>query len=124
MEAKVVSVKEKKLSFKPNLINYQKTYRGFDWKSIEKELSFFEGGKFNAAYNAIERHADGDLKNKVAMYWISDDGSIGTKFTFLELNKLSNKFANYLTGLGVGRGDRVFLFLPRVPELYYGFLGA
>src|SRR5690242_8861050 len=124
MDEKRVSVQQKKLSSKPNLANYEKDYKNFDWKDIEKELSFFDDGKFNSAYNAIERHSLTDVKNRVAIYWISDDGATGTKFTFDELNKLSNKFANLLTTLGVSRGDRVFFFLPRIPEIYYGFLGT
>ncbi len=123
MEITTIKVEEKKLGFEPNLKNYQRIYQGFDWKEVEKELDFFEGGKFNAAYNAIERHAQSELKNKVALYWISDDGTEGKKFTFNEINRLANKFANLLLNLGVDRGDRVFIFLPRVPELYFGFLG-
>jgi len=46
------------------------------------------------------------------------------KYTFLELSLLSNQFANFLKSLGVKRGERVFFFLPRLPELYYGFLGT
>lgn len=77
----------------------------------------------NAAYEAVDRNAASARKNKVALYWEGEKGE-KAKFTFLELALLSNKFANYLKTLSVGKGDRVFFFLPRVPALFYGFLGV
>jgi acetyl-CoA synthetase len=111
------------LKKKPNLLAYQKTYQSFSWKEAEKELFWFEGKLLNAAQNAIDRHALTFRKNKVALYW---EGEAGQKerFTFADLSKLSSQFANVLKNLGVERGERVFFFLPRVPALYWGFLGA
>jgi len=57
----------------------------------------------------------------VALYW-EGDGEAKT-FTFKDLSTLSNKFANVLKKYGVGKGDKVCIFLPRVPELYISFLG-
>ena len=82
---------------------------------------FFKDGKLNAAYNAVDRHVKTWRKNKVALYWESDNDS--KKFTFSELSMLSNKFANVLKDLGVKKGDRVFILLPRIPPLYISFLG-
>ena len=79
--------------------------------------------KLNAAYYAVERHVETELKNKIALYWQGDEGE-KLKFTFKELNDLSNQFANLLHSLKVKQGDRVFFFLSRVPELYYGYLGT
>jgi acetyl-CoA synthetase len=79
--------------------------------------------KLNAAYEAVDRNALSARKNKVALYWEGENG-VKTKYTFLELSLLSNKFGNFLKKLGVERGDRVFFFLPRIPELFYGFLGT
>lgn len=113
----------KKLQEKPNLLDYEKTYNTFKWSEARKEIDYFKDGKLNIAYNAVDRNASGWRKNKVALYW---EGATGEKkkFTFEELRETSNKFANVLKELGVEKGDRVFFFLPRVPELYYGFLGA
>lgn len=77
----------------------------------------------NAAYEAIDKNVLSWRKNKVALYWEETAGE-RKKYTFLELSILSNKFANILKKLGVKKGDRVFFFLPRVPELYFGFLGT
>lgn len=107
----------------PNLPDYERAYQTFNWSDAESEVEWFAGKKLNAAYNAVDRHAEGPRKNKVALYW-EGEGGRKQKFTFDELSELSNKFANLLKELGVERGDRVFFFLPRVPELYFGFLGA
>ncbi|MEM3690591.1 MAG: acetate--CoA ligase, partial [Candidatus Micrarchaeia archaeon] len=71
---------------------------------------------------AIDKHVKTWRKNKIALYWEGDDGST-KKFTFLELSNLSNKFANVLKNHGIKRGDRVFIFLSRIPENYISFLG-
>lgn len=118
-------IKKTKDYFKtpPNLLDYQKTYRAFSWQDAEKEIEWFPQKKINAAYNVVDRNATNWRKNKVALYWESADGQ-EFKYTFLELSLLSNRFANVLKSLGVDRGDRVFFFLPRIPEFYFGFLGT
>ena len=78
----------------------------------------------NAAVEAVDKNAQSDRKNKVALYWEGEDGT-KSKYTFLELSVLSNKFGNVLKShYNVEREDRVFFFLPRIPELFYGFLGT
>src|SRR4030043_866619 len=123
MKPKIISVKQKKLKVQPNLIDYQKIYNHFDWQEAEKELEWFPQKKLNAAYNAVDRHLKGPRKNKVALYWQGENGQ-KQKYTFRELSQLSNQFGNVLKKLGVKKGERVFFFLPRVPELYFGFLGT
>ena len=123
MKVDVIKVRDKKLAKTPNLESYEKGYKNFSWDEVKKDLEFFKGGKFNAVHNAISRHARDELKNKVALYWIGEDWT-ERKFTFAEMERLSGQFASYLKDLGVDRGDRVFFFLPRVPEMYYGFLGT
>src|SRR5262245_20356146 len=105
----------------PNLENYEKACAGFDWKSVEPEFDGFRTGKFDMAHEAIDRHCLGPNKNKLALLYT--DGTRVEKHTFEDLKRLSNKFANVLTRLGVKRGDRVFVFLPRTPECYIGILG-
>ncbi len=119
----VESVLKSKSSFriKPSLTDYESAYKTFSWDNAKKELDWFENGKINAAYNAIDRHLTTFRKNKIALYW---EGVLGQtqKYTFEEIAVLSNKFGNYLKKLGVERGDRVFIFLPRIPYLYIVFL--
>ncbi|MBI5620263.1 AMP-binding protein [Candidatus Gottesmanbacteria bacterium] len=106
-----------------NLGDYDEVYKSFDWKLARKELDWFDGTKINAAYNAVDRHTQTWRKNKVALYWEDEDGST-KQYTFEQLALLSNKMGNILKDFGVDRGARVFIFLPRVPELYISFLGV
>lgn len=106
----------------PNLPDYEKIYQEFSWEEAKKELSYFSDGTFNAAYNAIDRHSDSDKKDKIALIYESDTGEKET-YTFLELKALTSKFANVLTSHGVKYGDRVFIFLPPIPQRYIAFLG-
>ncbi|MCX6821631.1 MAG: acetate--CoA ligase [Candidatus Aenigmarchaeota archaeon] len=120
MKEEIVQKSMEKLRLKPNL-DYDKVVKSFKWDDIKSEIEFFEKGKLNAAYNAVDRHVKTWRKNKVALYWESDNDS--KKFTFSELSILSNKFANVLKNLGVKKEDRVFILLPRIPSLYISFLG-
>lgn len=106
-----------------NLQNYDDTYEKFDWKEVENQFSWAETGLVNMAYEAIDRHADSYRKNKVALYY--RDAERNEKYTFKEMKELSNKAGNVLKAFGdVEKGDRVFIFMPRSPELYFTVLGA
>jgi acetyl-CoA synthetase len=107
----------KKFPVKANVESYEQLYSSFTWEDAKKELSYFAGGKLNAGYNAIDRHLHDGRRNKVALYAVGAHNKI-EKYTFQDIYELSNKVGNALRSLGVERGDRVFVFLPRVPELY------
>ncbi|MDY6842642.1 MAG: acetate--CoA ligase [Thermodesulfobacteriota bacterium] len=104
-----------------NLKDYEETYRTFRWETVEKEFSWYSSGKVNMAYEAVDRHVQSWRRNKVALYYIDDFGE--EKYTYQELMVLSNKFASVLKKLGIKKGDRVFVFMPRSPQLYITFLG-
>ena len=59
---------------------------------------------------------------KTAFFWEGEGKE--EKLAFGEVEQLASQFAHLLIQEGVNRGDRVFFFLPRIPELYFGFLGA
>ncbi|WP_078379380.1 acetate--CoA ligase [Sutcliffiella halmapala] len=106
-----------------NLEDYQQTYPTFDWTEVEKNFSFAETGRVNVAYEAIDRHALTHRKNKVALYY--RDTEREEKYTFKEMKEMSNKAGNVLRQIcDVEKGDRVFIFMPRSPELYFAALGA
>ena len=106
---------------KPNL-DYEALTAGFRWEDMYEELDWLPGGWLNMAYEAIDRHANGGRREKVALVWEGRGGERET-YTFGQLKVLTNKFANVLKSLGIGRGDRVLTLLDRVPELYVAFLG-
>ncbi len=111
----------KKLTVKPNLQNYPENYKNFSWKKYHTELSWIKQGKINAAHNAVTRHALSAEADKIALYW--QDENKAKKFSFAGLEKQSNRFANLLKKQGIKKNDRVFIFLPRIPQLYIAFLG-
>ncbi|MBM4401626.1 MAG: acetate--CoA ligase [Candidatus Cloacimonetes bacterium] len=122
MKPKIIRKTKDLLKVPPNLADYEKTYKSFSWNGAEAELDWFPGKRLNAAYNAVDRNAQNERKNKVALYWEGEDGT-EIKYTFAELSALSSRFANVLKKLDISRGNRVFIFLPRVPELFISFLG-
>lgn len=76
---------------------------------------WFVGGATNITLNALDRHADGPNRNKVAMIWIAEDGG-ERKVTYYELRRLVAKFASGLRSLGVETGERVVIYMPLTLE--------
>ena len=107
----------------PNLTDEVTLGAFFDWTTIEKDLGIHGTEEVNLAHLAIDRHASSHLKDKVALFWEGKNGESET-YTFDELRTLTNKFANVLADLGVRKGDRVFTFAERLPELYVAVFGA
>ena len=95
----------------------------FSWQAVENALSGLPGGALNIAHEAVDRHADGPRAEHVALRWPGADGD-GKSLTYAELKRQTNRFANVLRGLGLVRGDRLFVLCGRTPELYIGVLGA
>jgi acetyl-CoA synthetase len=105
-----------------NLKNYDEAYANFNWADVEKQFSWYETGKVNIAYEAIDRHLQTERRDKIALLY--SDATRDERYTFAQLSELSNKFGNVLRSLGIVKGDRVFVFMPRSPELYVSVLGA
>lgn len=98
---------------------WQKT---FEW--TEKPFfKWFLGGKFNIAYNCLDRHMQTSTRSKVAFHWEGDDGSNRT-LTYEDLYVLTNRMAKGLQNLGVKKGDRVAIYLPAVPEQVVALLAV
>ena len=105
-----------------NLQDYEKTYQDFDWDEVKKAFSWNETGKINMAYECIDRHVDNGKGDKIALNY--RDEKRKEQYSFNELKVLSNKAANVLVDkANVQKGDRVFIFMPRTPELYFASLG-
>lgn len=105
-----------------NLQSYEQARDHFSWEQIEQQLSWSTTGKINMAYEAIDRHVENGKGDKVAL--IYSDQQREESFTFQQLSSASNSFANGLRQLGIKKGDRVFIFMPRTPELYISALGS
>jgi acetyl-CoA synthetase len=105
----------------PNLKSYEAARAEFDWAEVERSFSWHQTGKVNMAYEAIDRHAESTKSGKIALYY--SDSQREEAITFSQMKERSNKFGNVLRKLGIGKGERVFIFMPRTPELYYSLLG-
>jgi acetyl-CoA synthetase len=77
---------------------------------------WFVGGELNACYNCVDRHVQSGKKNKVAIYWEGEPGD-SRVLSYATLYREVNRCASVLKNLGVGKGDRVALYLPMIPEL-------
>ncbi len=106
---------------KHHLADYDATYKGFKWEDVHQEFDWSRTGKVNLAHEAIDRHLTRGRRNKLAL--IYTDRERTSRFTFEDMSLQSNRFANVLRKLGVVKGDRVFVFLGRRPELYVAILG-
>ncbi len=84
---------------------------------------WFVGGTLNVSYNCLDRHLDGARRSKVALQWEGEPGDTRT-FTYEELYREVCTFSNALKGLGVGRGDRVTIYLPMIPEAAVAMLAC
>ncbi len=110
------------------------------WDGIAKELHWFSpwhtilewnypwakwflGGTCNISYNCLDRHVQSPRKNKVAVIWVGENGEERI-FTYAELYRQVNKCANALKSLGLQKGDRVTIYLPKIPEQIVAMLAC
>jgi acetyl-CoA synthetase len=107
----------------PNLASYAEACAGFSWQAARAELSGLPGGGLNIAYEAVDRHLVQGRGDRPALRWLGKDGR-SQQFTYADLARHTNRFANVLKDLGVGKGDRVFGLMGRIPALYVAALGT
>ncbi|RUT47865.1 acetate--CoA ligase [Paenibacillus anaericanus] len=105
-----------------NLGNYDEAYGNFKWEDVEKNFSWYETGLINMAHEAIDRHVEQGKGAKIALSY--SDAAREETYTFQQMRDQSNRFANVLRSHGISKGDRVFVFMPRSPELYISIFGT
>src|SRR3989344_7670475 len=88
----------------------------WDVKNNIVEHTWFADGTLNASYNCLDRHLATPTADKTAIIWQGEDNGEVRKITYRELHAHVCKFANVLKTNGVGRGDRVAIYLPMIPE--------
>ena len=132
-------VKPKRPSYEELVEAAKKNPKAF-WKDIARELEWFEGfsdilqddgvfrkwfigGKCNIVANALDRHAKTWRKNKLALIWEGEIGDV-RMFDYHALNKEVSKFATVLKSVGINKGDRVTIYLPRIPEQVMAMLAC
>lgn len=110
------------------------------WEDEAKELEWFEpwtkvldwqppfakwfvGAKTNIVHNCIDRHLKTPRRNKLALIWEAETGESRT-FSYHALHREVCTFANVLRSLGVKKGDRVTVYMPRIPEQIFAILAC
>ena len=85
---------------------------------------WFAGGKTNLCYNCLDRHILSGARGKAAIFWESAAQGQSRTITYDELYREVNQFAGVLKKTGVGKGDRVLVYLPMVPEAFVAMLAC
>ncbi|MEQ1656868.1 MAG: acetate--CoA ligase [Nitrospira sp.] len=110
------------------------------WSGVAKELDWFTpwnkvlewnypfakwfvGATCNISYNCLDRHVKNGRKNKVAVIWVGENDTERV-FTYGQLYRQVNRCANALKKLGLKKGDRVTIYLPKVPEQIVAMLAC
>ena len=108
----------------PNMRDYARERSRFTWDAAREWLQGLPGGRgLNIAHEAIDRHANGPLGSRVAIRWISRTDA-RRDYTYADLCRATNRFANVLRRFGVGKGDVVATLAGRIPGLYVTALGT
>ena len=93
------------------------------WNSVRDvdfrsgKIKWFSGGILNASYNCIDRHVENGFGDDTAIIWEGNDPNQSKKYSYNELLKEVSQLSNALKELGVGKGDRVCIYLQMIPEL-------
>ncbi|MFC3478223.1 acyl-CoA synthetase [Halobacterium litoreum] len=104
-----------------NLADYESRYESFAWDDIYAEADWDAPESLNIAHEVADRHAAGG--DRIALQQVGVDGD-ATQLTFAELADQTSQFANVLESLGVQRGERVFSYMPRIPEHFVALVGT
>ncbi len=108
----------------PNMLDYEQVRAAFSWEQARRELDGLPGGKgLNLAHEAVDRHAAGPRRDHVALSWLGKSGAVHD-ISYGRLSDETNRFANVLQRLGIGKGERCFVLAGRIPELYIAAVGT
>ncbi len=105
-----------------NIGSYEERLKNFDWSIAEKELGYKDGDNINIGWYCSDRICQFGKADKLALIWEGLGGK-EKQYTFNDVRLRSNTIASFLKDLGIQTGERVCLFMDKIPELYIGFLG-
>ncbi len=119
----IAKPKPEEFAVRPNLDDYEGMRASFDYERIVDELDGLPGGGLNIAHESLDRHVQAGRGEKPCILWEGKDGRAEI-YSYDRMARLSNQFANVLQKLGVQKGDRVFVYMDRIPELYAAAFGT
>lgn len=105
-----------------NIGDYQIRLKDFNWEISERELGYTKGNDINIGWFCSDRICQLGKAGKTALIW-EDHGGTHKLYSYDDIRQLSNTIAQYIDDLNIKPGERVCLFMDRIPELYIGFLG-
>ncbi|MBI2067231.1 MAG: acetate--CoA ligase [Deltaproteobacteria bacterium] len=94
----------------------------YNWKG-NIDIRWFEGGKTNICYNALDRHLP-KLRDRTAFLWVGNEPGEEKRISYQELWEQVGRAANMLKSLGVKKGDRIAIYMPMIPELPVALLAC
>ncbi|MGD8718651.1 MAG: acetate--CoA ligase [Candidatus Zixiibacteriota bacterium] len=106
-----------------NIGSYDERAKDFGWEQARAELGYDDAPTKNIAYFLTDRNCERGLGDKTALIWESAAGDETREYTFEQLRVYSNGYAKLLGDLGIEAGDRICLFMDKVPALYIAFIG-
>ena len=107
-----------------NYLSWDKEWDVIKESDLTKgDVSWFKGAKLNASVNCIDRHLENNGE-KTAIIWEGDDPQDSLKITYKQLHESVCRFANALKKRGIGKGDRVCIYMPMIPEATYAMLAC
>jgi acetyl-CoA synthetase len=104
-----------------NLHWFRRWDRVLEWN--QPWAKWFVGGKLNLSYNCVDRHALSERRDKTALIWVGEPGEV-RRLSYGELYGEVQRFANVLKGRGIGKGDRVAIYMGMTLELTIALLAC
>jgi acetyl-CoA synthetase len=101
-------------------------YRKWDQVLDESQKPFYKwfvGAQVNIVHNCLDRHVKTWRKNKLALIWVGETGDVRT-YSYFALHREVCQFASVLRAMGVNKGDRVTIYMPRIPEIMIAMLAC
>jgi len=105
-----------------NIGTYEEKIKNFDWSIAENCLEYKAGNILNIGWFCSDRICHKGKADKIALHYEGFDGT-EKKYTFNDVRLTGNTVGTFLRNLGIKNEDRVCLFMDRIPELYFSFLG-
>ena len=103
---------------------FKKWNKVWNWDFDKADISWYEGAELNACYNCVDRHVDNGYGNETALIWEGNDSSESKKLSYNDILAEVQLAANSLKSLGVGKGDRVCIYMQMIPELTIALLAC
>ncbi|MEI8168032.1 MAG: acetate--CoA ligase [Rhodoferax sp.] len=111
------------VSVQPYWADYEGERQRDVWALARNALQGLPDGGLNMGFEAVDLHAFGALHDRVALRFVARNAP-AVDLSYSQLARETNRFANMLKSLGIGKGDRLFVLTGRIPELYIAVLGA